>query len=348
MRQTQERLTHLANMDVLSGLPNRGRVRQLLGEALRQATTGNVPCAIMFLDLDGFKPVNDTFGHPKGDAVLQAVAKRLCDEVAGDGHVGRMGGDEFAIVITDAQSRHKVEGLADRIIKSIAEPYMIDQTEIRIGVSIGCAFGPIDGATVDDLILKADLALYEAKGAGRGVAKYFSSELQSEQEDRVQLETDLRTAIAAKQFHLVYQPLVNAKTQKLVGFEALIRWNHPQARADPAAGVHPGRRGMRPDAPARRMGHRRSRARRRDLARADHRRDQHQPEADRRPVAAQHRQPGAGALQGARQPHRAGSHRGRVPRRQQADARRHEAACARSASASRSTISAPAIRRSAI
>ena len=184
------------------GLPNRGRVRQLLGEALRAATVGNVPCAILFLDLDGFKPVNDTFGHPKGDAVLRAVAKRLVDEVGGDGHVGRMGGDEFAIVVTDAQSRRKVEGMADRIIKAVAEPYMIDQTEIRIGVSIGCAFGPIDGATVDDLILKADLALYEAKGAGRGIARYFSSELQSEQEDRVRLETDLRAAIASKQFHL--------------------------------------------------------------------------------------------------------------------------------------------------
>jgi diguanylate cyclase (GGDEF)-like protein/PAS domain S-box-containing protein len=227
IRQTQERLTHLANVDVLSGLPNRGRVRQLLGEALRAATTGNVPCAIMFLDLDGFKPVNDTFGHPKGDAVLRAVAKRLVDEVGSEGSVGRMGGDEFAIVVPDAQSRRKVEKLADRIIASIREPYIIDQTEIRIGVSIGCAFGPIDGATVDDLILKADLALYQAKDAGRGCARYFSSELQSEQEDRVRLETDLRSAIASKQFHLVFQPLINAKTQKLIGFEALIRWNHP-------------------------------------------------------------------------------------------------------------------------
>ena len=228
IRQTQERLTHLANVDVLSGLPNRGRVRQLLGEALRAATTGNVPCAIMFLDLDDFKPVNDTFGHPKGDAVLRAVAKRLVDEVAGDGHVGRMGGDEFAIVITDGQSRKMVEQLADRIIESIKQPYVVDQTEIRIGVSIGCAFGPIDGATVDDLILKADLALYQAKDAGRGCARYFSSELQSEQEDRVRLESDLRQALASKQFHLVFQPLVNAKSQKLIGFEALIRWNHPQ------------------------------------------------------------------------------------------------------------------------
>jgi len=228
IRQTQERLTHLANVDVLSGLPNRGRVRQLLGEALRGATSGNVPCAIMFLDLDGFKPVNDTFGHPKGDAVLRAVAKRLVDEVSSHGTVGRMGGDEFAIVISDAQSRRKVETLADRIIQSIKEPYMIDQTEIRIGVSIGCAFGPIDGATVDDLILKADLALYQAKDAGRGCARYFSSELQSEQDDRVRLEGDLRSAIASKQFHLVFQPLINAKTQRLIGFEALIRWNHPQ------------------------------------------------------------------------------------------------------------------------
>jgi len=228
IRQTQERLTHLANVDVLSGLPNRGRVRQLLGEALRGATTGNVPCAIMFLDLDGFKPVNDTFGHPKGDAVLRAVAKRLVDEVGSHGTVGRMGGDEFAIVINDAQSRKKVETLADRIIQSIKEPYMIDQIEIRIGVSIGCAFGPIDGATVDDLILKADLALYQAKDAGRGCARYFSSELQSEQEDRVRLEADLRSALASKQFHLVYQPLINSKNQRLVGFEALIRWNHPK------------------------------------------------------------------------------------------------------------------------
>jgi diguanylate cyclase (GGDEF)-like protein len=181
----------------------------------------------MFLDLDGFKPVNDTFGHPKGDAVLKNVSQRLVKEVGELGHVGRMGGDEFAIVIRDAQSRKKVEDLARRIIQAVAEPYHIDKAEIRIGVSIGCAFGPIDGQSVDDLIQKADLALYEAKNQGRGTCCYFSADMQSEAEDRLRLEQDLRHALMLKQFRLDYQPLIRASDQQLMGFEALIRWHHP-------------------------------------------------------------------------------------------------------------------------
>jgi diguanylate cyclase (GGDEF)-like protein/PAS domain S-box-containing protein len=227
VRKTQERLTNLANMDVLSGLPNRGRVRQLLGEALSNAAASNVPCAIMFLDLDGFKPVNDTFGHPKGDAVLKSVAQRLVKEVGPLGHVGRMGGDEFAIVINDAQSRRAVEGLAERVIAAVAEPYHIDKAEMRIGVSIGCAFGPIDGQSVDDLIQKADLALYQAKAQGRGTCCVFNADMQNEAEDRLRLEQDLRAGIHLGQFHLLYQPLINAADQSLTGFEALIRWRHP-------------------------------------------------------------------------------------------------------------------------
>ena len=227
VRKTQERLTNLANMDVLSGLPNRGRVRQLLGEALSTATTSNVPCAIMFLDLDGFKPVNDTFGHPKGDAVLKSVSQRLVKEVGPAGHVGRMGGDEFAIVIRDAQSRRMVGDLAERLIRSVADPYHIDKAEIRIGVSIGCAFGPIDGQSVDDLIQKADLALYQAKDQGRGTCCFFNADMQNAAEDRLRLEQDLRTGLQLGQFRLLYQPLVSAADQNLVGFEALIRWHHP-------------------------------------------------------------------------------------------------------------------------
>ncbi len=227
VRKTQERLTNLANMDVLSGLPNRGRVRQLLGEALDGAAATNVPCAIMFLDLDGFKPVNDTFGHPKGDAVLKSVSQRLVREVAAMGEVGRIGGDEFAIVVRDAQSRKRVEELARRIIAAIAEPYFIDKAEIRIGVSIGCAFGPIDGKSVDDLIQKADLALYQAKAQGRGICCFFNSDMANEQEDRLRVEQDMRVGIAANQFKLLYQPLISAVDQSLLGFEALIRWQHP-------------------------------------------------------------------------------------------------------------------------
>ena len=228
VRRTQERLTNLANVDVLSGLPNRGRVRQLLGEALSAAQKSQIPCAILFLDLDGFKPVNDTYGHPAGDAVLKSVAQRLVKEAEDFGTVGRMGGDEFAIVIRDAQSRKTVEDLAARIIEAVAKPYRFDKMEIRIGISVGCAYGPIDGQSVDDLILKADLALYEAKGQGRGRVCYFSANLQNVAEDRVRIENDLRAALANNQFHLLYQPLIDAQNQSLRGFEALVRWNHPE------------------------------------------------------------------------------------------------------------------------
>ncbi|MBA3677412.1 MAG: EAL domain-containing protein [Sphingosinicella sp.] len=227
-RKTQERLTNLANIDVLSGLPNRGRVRQLLGDALSRAQArGSAPCAILFLDLDAFKPVNDTFGHPKGDLVLKGVGSRLVKEVGDNGYVGRMGGDEFAVVVCDVSDRNTVDDLARRIISAIAEPFSIDRTEIRIGVSIGCALGPVDGQSVDDLIQKADLALYQAKAQGRGKFCHFNADMQNEAEDRQQMERDMRDGIKAGQFRLLYQPLVNASTQILMGFEALIRWHHP-------------------------------------------------------------------------------------------------------------------------
>jgi diguanylate cyclase (GGDEF)-like protein len=228
VKKTQDRLTNLAHMDVLSGLPNRGRVRQLLGNALSGAQLeGSAPCAIMFLDLDSFKPVNDTFGHPKGDAVLKGVAHRLVKEVGDLGHVGRMGGDEFAIVVRDVSNRKMVEELAGRIIAAVAEPFLLEKQEIRIGVSIGCSFGPSDGQSVDDLIQKADLALYHAKAQGRGTCCYFDAEMQNEAEDRQRLERDMRVGARDDQFTLLYQPLVDAATQTLVGFEALVRWRHP-------------------------------------------------------------------------------------------------------------------------
>ena len=301
IRQTQERLTHLANVDVLSGLPNRGRVRQLLGEALRGATTGNVPCAIMFLDLDGFKPVNDTFGHPKGDAVLRAVAKRLVDEVGADGHVGRMGGDEFAIVIADAQSRKQVEKLADRII-AVDQGTLSDRPDRD------------PHRRLDRLRLRPDRRRDRRRSDPQGRPRALPGE---GRRPRLRALFLVRAAVGAggprpardatsaarsppSSSTSSIQPLINAKTQKLVGFEALIRWNHPQRGFVPPNVFIPvaEETGLMPV--DRRVGDRRSLPRRRELARADHRRAQHQPQADRPAGAAEHRQRSARPLQARR------------------------------------------------
>lgn len=227
-KRSRERLTSLANIDVLTGLPNRGRVRQLLGEALSACREkGGLPCGIMFLDLDGFKPVNDTFGHPKGDLILKGVSKRLVKEVGAAGEVGRMGGDEFAVILAQVPNRDALDALAKRIIDAVAEPFRFDNQEVRVGISIGCASGPNDGQTVDDLIHKADLALYQAKAKGRSTCCYFSAEMQSRIENKKRMEHDMREGIEAQQFRLLYQPLINAASQTLVGFEALVRWHHP-------------------------------------------------------------------------------------------------------------------------
>lgn len=227
-RRSQDRLTHMASIDVLTGLANRQRMRELFAQAIGQAERTATHCAILFLDLDGFKPVNDTFGHPVGDAVLRTAAQRLARETEGHGHVGRIGGDEFAVVLHEGHSRGAVEALGQRLIRAIAEPFPFEATEIRIGVSIGCAFAPLDGSTVDELLLKADLALYQAKSKGRGTFLHFDAAMQRAVEDRARLEQDLRQALARKQFQVQYQPIVSARTQAVVGFEALLRWRHPE------------------------------------------------------------------------------------------------------------------------
>jgi diguanylate cyclase (GGDEF)-like protein len=226
-RSSERRLRQLASLDVLTELPNRMRMRELLGEALLSARASGRPCGMLLLDLDGFKPVNDTFGHPKGDAVLKTVAERLVSQIGGYGIVGRLGGDEFGIVLHDAQNRKAVFELAEAMIAQISEPYVLDGVSVRIGVSIGGAFGPIDGDTVDDLVKKADLALYEAKAAGRGTYRQFERSMQTEAENRLRLEHDLRLALQLNQFRLYYQPLIDSQTQEVKGFEALIRWQHP-------------------------------------------------------------------------------------------------------------------------
>ncbi len=226
-RSSERRLRQLASLDVLTELPNRMRMRELLGEALLSARASGRPCGMLLLDLEGFKTVNDTFGHPKGDAVLKTVAERLVAQIGVHGIVGRLGGDEFGIVLHDAQNRKAVGELAEVLITKISEPYLLDGVSVRIGVSVGGAFGPVDGDTVDELIKKGDMALYEAKAAGRGVYRQFENSMQTEAENRLRLEHDLRQALPLDQFRLYYQPLIDSQTQEVKGFEALIRWQHP-------------------------------------------------------------------------------------------------------------------------
>jgi diguanylate cyclase (GGDEF)-like protein len=198
-------------MDVLSGLPNRGRVRQLLGEALSIAQATNVPCAIMFLDLDGFKPVNDTFGHPKGDAVLKSVAQRLVKEVGDAGHVGRMGGDEFAIVIKDAQGRKVGRESRQRLIDSSPRP-IISTRSRSASASRSAAPSADRRQSVDDLIQKADMALYQRRMKAAAPAA-IQRRHALVAEHRHELEQDLSNAITTASCALLYQPLISAADQ---------------------------------------------------------------------------------------------------------------------------------------
>ncbi|WP_430650227.1 putative bifunctional diguanylate cyclase/phosphodiesterase, partial [Bradyrhizobium lablabi] len=176
--------------------------------------------------LDRFKNVNDTLGHPVGDALLKSVAERLGATVRPGDLVARLGGDEFAVLAMDA-SNHDISQLADRILRAIAEPFETDGHHINIGTSIGVALALADGHAPDELLKNADLALYQAKAAGRATFCFFKAEMNLELQTRRQIELDLRVALAEGEFHLLYQPQVNLTSGRITGCEALLRWNHP-------------------------------------------------------------------------------------------------------------------------
>ncbi|MBW4331155.1 EAL domain-containing protein [Stakelama sp. CBK3Z-3] len=226
-RRSEAEITRLALFDSLTGLANRQRMRLSLDQILSDQHSYRTT-ALLLLDLDRFKAVNDTLGHQSGDALLNQVAQRLSRSVGDDGLVGRLGGDEFQVILPNEGNRDRISTLARRIIDSLSQPYSVSGSAITIGCSIGAAIAPDDGSDSETLIRNADLALYAAKGDGRGVHRFYLPEMLAGAQSRKQLEDDLREALRADQFHVVYQPVVSTEAAQIVGFEALLRWDHPK------------------------------------------------------------------------------------------------------------------------
>ncbi|WP_240624746.1 EAL domain-containing protein [Aurantiacibacter odishensis] len=226
-KRSQEHATRLARYDSLTGLANRFTMSQSLEKILSAPQITNRSCTVFLLDLDRFKQVNDTMGHPAGDALLKQVATRLQRAVGKMGQVGRLGGDEFKVIIPGRVERDTLGDLAREIINSLSQPYTIEGQRVVIGASVGIAIAPDDGATSDEIIRNADLALYAAKDGGRGRSHFYSQELHADAEARSQMEEDLRDALAKGQLQMFYQPVVSTTTETITGFEALMRWQHP-------------------------------------------------------------------------------------------------------------------------
>ncbi len=225
-RQAEARINFLARHDELTGLPNRHAAREGLERLLDGgAATGDL--AVLYLDLDRFKAVNDTLGHSAGDLLLRHVADRLTRCVRGTDLVARLGGDEFVLLQVGAAQPNSSTVLARRVIAILSQPFDLDGHHVHIGTSVGIAVAPFDGATPDALMKCADLALYRAKGDGRGVLRYFEPSMNVAIETRRALEADLREAVERGEFELRYQPQVDVITRKVTGVEALVRWHHP-------------------------------------------------------------------------------------------------------------------------
>ncbi|MHC9418327.1 putative bifunctional diguanylate cyclase/phosphodiesterase [Sphingomonas citri] len=234
-RASAERISRMARFDALTGLPNRLSVNEELTRALSEAERWRARCAFMMIDLDRFKAVNDTLGHPVGDRLLRRVSERLAELVTENELIGRLGGDEFAVVVRDASDPGRLERLAHTIIETLSRPYEVDQHTLYIGASVGVATGPRDGRTAETLIRSADLALYRSKDRGGGVYHAYVPQLHLEAEERRVIELALRRALDNDELHLAYQPVVDSRSGAVRGFEALLRWSHPELGDIPPA-----------------------------------------------------------------------------------------------------------------
>jgi diguanylate cyclase (GGDEF)-like protein len=226
-RNAEARITHLARYDELTALPNRLNFRDEIERLLAVPHEAEQLSALLFVDLDQFKQVNDTLGHPCGDQLLCAVADRLREMLRPEDFVARFGGDEFVVFQQNIKSNEDAAGLARRIVDHLSERYKIDNHLVEIGASVGIAMTSPAGVSADTLLKNADMALYRAKADGRGTYCFFRDEMAQTVEARRILELDLRKALAHEEFELFYQPLVNLKSGRIATCEALLRWNHP-------------------------------------------------------------------------------------------------------------------------
>ena len=227
-KQDEERMLRLAHYDALTDLPNRALLLDRLNQMTNTAERKNTKVAVIFLDLDRFKEVNDSLGHDSGDVLLQAVAKRLCSTVrAGEDTVARMGGDEFVVVLPGLESTSDLATVAQKLLSCFLAPINVNGHQLTVTASIGISVYPDDGRGAAELIRSADAAMYQAKSAGRNNFKFYTSDLQRRAMEMLSTENALRRAVENHEFFLEYQPQVNIRDGRLVGTEALIRWNRP-------------------------------------------------------------------------------------------------------------------------
>lgn len=219
--------SRMAEFDSLTGLANRHRMDRRLDSTLAAYKSAKRSCALFMLDLDKFKYVNDTMGHPAGDDLLRQVGDRLRAVIGDKGEIGRLGGDEFMVILPDIDDRGELGELADKIIQMLSSPYQVEGKRAIIGASVGICIAPYDGLDRDELTRSADLALYAAKNGGRGMYRFYSAELKDVEQERQIMLDDMRDALQNEQLKLHYQPVVRTKDNAVVGFEALMRWEHP-------------------------------------------------------------------------------------------------------------------------
>ena len=228
LRQRGEILEELAHYDALTGLPNRLLVIDRLGQAITHAAANDEKLAVMFIDLDHFKDINDTMGHRIGDLLLKEVGQRLRHSIRGSDNVGRVGGDEFVIFIAESKSIDNVVIMIQRLVEGFAKPFLLEGTEVFVTASIGVTFYPMDGGTVDDLLKNADIAMYAVKDKGKNHYQFFSQDMQLRAGQRLEIHNGLRRALERGEFVLAYQPTVDLDSGEICGFEALLRWNCPE------------------------------------------------------------------------------------------------------------------------